>query len=68
VFGIGTKQWHSKKKSSNDLKFDMFVYYTCVDFWKKFKNGFSFISFEQSMKKNIHFKVWYLTKFGVIFI
>jgi hypothetical protein len=32
VFGIGIKQWHSNFFSSNDLKFDMFVYYTCVDF------------------------------------
>lgn len=24
-----------KTNSSNDLKFDMFVYYTCVNFWEK---------------------------------
>jgi hypothetical protein len=29
--------------SSNYSKFGMFIYYTCVDFWKQLKNKFSFI-------------------------
>ncbi len=35
----------------------MFIYYTGVDFWKKFKHEFPFISFEQKMRKKVHIKV-----------
>ncbi len=43
--------------SSNDLKFGMFIYYTCVDFCKNFRIEFSFILFEQRVRNKIHFKV-----------
>jgi len=45
---------------SNDFKFDMFMQYTCVDFWKIFKNEFSFVSLGQSFKKKIHVKIHFI--------
>ncbi len=41
----------------NDFEFCMVIYYICVDLWKKFKNEFSFVSFEQYMEKKIYVKV-----------
>jgi hypothetical protein len=35
---------------------------------KKFKNEFSFVSFEQSMRKKIDFKFWYIKQFDIMLI
>jgi hypothetical protein len=35
----------------------MVIYYIYVDLWKKFKNEFSFVSFEQYMEKKIYFSL-----------
>ncbi len=37
--------------SSNDLKFGMFIYYTCVDFWKKFKIKFHLFRLNKVWKR-----------------
>jgi len=40
----------------NDLEFCKFLYSVCVVFQKKFKKEFSFVSFEQNMRKKMHVK------------
>jgi len=52
----------------NGLGFFNIFYYICVDPWKKFKNEFSFVSFEQDMKKRIYVNVWSVKKVCVIII
>jgi hypothetical protein len=52
----------------NGLGFFYNFYYICVDLWKKFKNEFSFVSFEQDMRKRIYVKVWFVKKVCVIII
>jgi hypothetical protein len=44
----------------NSLDFLMFLYYICVNNWKKFKNKFPFVSFEQDMKKYIYVRIWFV--------
>jgi hypothetical protein len=44
----------------NGLEFFVFLYYICVNVWKKFKNKFPFVSFEQDMKKIIYVKIWFV--------
>lgn len=51
---------------SNDLKFGIFMYYAYVEFWKKIKKEFSFISLKQNMRKKIHFKIWFIKQFDMI--
>lgn len=38
---------------SSDLKFGIFMYYACIEFWKKFKKEFSFISLKKWERKYI---------------
>jgi len=42
--------------SKNDLEICKFLYYVCIVLQQKFKNEFSFVSFEQNMRKKMHFK------------
>jgi len=42
--------------AKNDLEFCKFLYFVCVVLQKKFKKEFSFVSFEQNMRKKMHVK------------
>jgi len=46
----------------------MFLKKICVNLWKKFKNEFSFISYEQDMRNRIYDKVWFVKQSCVIVI
>jgi hypothetical protein len=43
----------------NGLEVFMFLYYICVTLWKKIKNKFLFVSFEQDMR------IKYMLKFDL---
>lgn len=70
VFWILVKQWNPNVFSFKWFEiWYMFIYYECVGFWRKFKNKFSIVSIEQSMrKKKIDFKFWYIKQFDIMVI
>ncbi len=51
----------------NGLEVFMFLYYICVNLWKKIKNKFPFVSFEQDMRKLIYVKIWFVKNYcGIV--
>jgi hypothetical protein len=70
MFWILVKQWNPNVFSF--IWFEicyMFVYYECVDFWRKFKDEFSFLNLNKVWgEKNKYFKFWYIKQFGIMVI
>jgi hypothetical protein len=67
ILWIILKQWNSNGFSFKWFIFFMFLYYICVNIWKKFKNKFPFVSFEQDMIKRIYVKIWFVKQYcGIV--